>query len=141
MIRGKILLGVLFILYVTGFSFAQEYVVGEGDVLEIKVYDNDDLNKTVRVSGNNTITVSLIGEVDVKNLTVKKVAKKITDLLAGGYLVEPNVSVFIKEYKSKKAHLLGEVGKPGVFELKRQTALLELISQAGGWTKDAGGKK
>ena len=117
---------------------AVEYTVGDGDILDIKVYENDDLTTTVRVSANDTIRVPLIGEVDVANLTVSEVASRIEKLLADGYLVNPQVDVFVKEYRSKKVIILGQVNRPGLYELQGKTTLLEFLSKAGGLTTDAG---
>jgi polysaccharide biosynthesis/export protein len=119
-------------------GIAAEYTVGDGDVLEIKVYENQDLSATVRVSADHTIRVPLIGEVDVENLTVSQVAARIETRLADGYLVNPQVDVFIKEYRSKKAIILGQIKTPGLYELRGKTTLLEFISTAGGLTPDAG---
>ncbi len=119
---------------------ANEYFVGKGDVLAINVYENEDLSTTVRVTADNTIRVSLIGEVSVKNLTVSQVSKKLEALFADGYLVNPQVDVFIKEYRSKKATILGQIRNPGLFELQGEISLLEFISKAGGILMDAGNK-
>ncbi|MCP4117793.1 MAG: periplasmic polysaccharide biosynthesis/export protein [Desulfobacteraceae bacterium] len=115
-----------------------KYFVGNGDVLDINVYENDDLSTTVRVTADETIRVPLIGEVSVKGLTVSQVSKKLERLFADGYLVNPQVDVFIKEYRSKKATILGQVRNPGLFELRGETTLLEFISKAGGMMLDAG---
>ena len=112
--------------------------MGEGDVLKITVYDHEDLTQTVRVGGDGAIMVSLLGQVPVQGLSVTKVAQKITALYADGYLVDPQVNVFIEEFRSRKATILGQVAQPGLYELRHHTTLLELISQAGGLTEDAG---
>jgi polysaccharide export outer membrane protein len=117
---------------------AVEYTVGDGDVLDINVYENDDISSTVRVSADDTIRVPLIGEVDVANLTVSQVASRIETLLRDGYLVNPQVDVFVKEYRSKKVIILGQVNDPGLYELRGKTTLLEFISTAGGLTQDGG---
>lgn len=117
---------------------ASEYTVGDGDVLDINVYENDDLSTTVRVSANSTIRIPLIGEVDISDLTVSEVASRIETLLRDGYLVNPQVDVFVKEYRSKKVIILGQVNKPGLYELQGKTTLLEFISKAGGLTSDVG---
>ena len=121
-------------------SFAQDYVVGEGDVLRIVVYDHDDLTTTSRVSGEGVITFPLIGQVEVKGLTLSQVADKITSLLSDGYVVNPQVNIFIQELRSKKAFIMGEVQKPGLYVLPGQTTFMSLLSEAGGLTKDAGDK-
>lgn len=132
----KFLLLLLFLLPCV--CFAQEYTVGEGDVLDINVYENEDLSTTVRVSSDSTIRVPLLGEISVKSMTVSQVSAKIEKLFADGYLVNPQVDVFIAEHRSKKAIILGQIRKPGQYELRGRVTFLEFISKAGGLTLDAG---
>jgi polysaccharide export outer membrane protein len=117
---------------------AQEYELGEGDLLKITVYDNPDLTTEVRVSGEGMITVPLIGEVQVKSLTATAIGRKLAGLFADGYIKNPQVSVFILEYKSKKVTALGEFTKPGLIEMRGNSTLMEMISNAGGITANAG---
>lgn len=121
-------------------SFAQDYLVGEGDILRITVYDHEDLTTTARVSGEGDIVFPLIGQVPVKGLTLSQITQKISALLADGYVVNPQVNIFIQEFRSKKAFIMGEVGKPGLYVLPGQTTLLSVLSEAGGLTKEAGNK-
>lgn len=125
---------------ITPLLYGQDYIVGERDVVRITVYDNPDLTTVARVSGEGTILFPLIGEVKVSGLTIPQIAKKIADLLSDGYIVNPQVIVFIEEFRSKKVTIIGEVSKPGLYELPGQTTLLELLSKAGGLTKDSGDK-
>lgn len=117
---------------------ADDYRTGPGDVLNITVYDNDDLKTKVRISENGTIVMPLLGRIDINRLTVDQVTEKITSLLADGYLVNPQVNVFVVEYRSKKVVVLGNVRHPGIIELNGSITFLELISKAGGLEKDAG---
>ncbi len=117
---------------------AQDYRVGEGDVLDINVYENEDLTTTVRVSSGGTIRVPLIGEISVNEMTVSQVSTKIEELMANGYLVNPQVDVFIKEHRSKQAIILGQIKNPGQYELRGRVTFLEFISKAGGLTPEAG---
>lgn len=117
---------------------AQEYLIGEGDLLKITVYDNPDLTTDARVSGDGKISFPLIGEVEVNGLTAIGVEKKIAKLLQNDYIKKPQVSVFISEYKSKKVTALGEFTKPGLVELRGNSTLMEVISNAGGVTANAG---
>ncbi len=112
--------------------------MGEGDVININVYENPDLSTTVRVSSISTIRIPLLGEIIIKDLTVSQVAAKIERLLSDGYLINPQVDVFISEHRSKKATILGQVRNPGQYELRGQITFLEFISKAGGLTPDAG---
>ncbi len=114
------------------------YLVGEGDVLKITVYDNPDLSVTARVNSDGSILFPLVGQVKIGGMNISQVAKKIAHVLAAGYIVNPQVSVFVEEFRSKKVVIMGQVTKPGLYELSGTTTLLELISKAGGVTADAG---
>jgi polysaccharide biosynthesis/export protein len=119
-------------------ALAKDYQIGAGDVLSITVYGYDELKTKVRVSESGSIDFPLIGAVQVSRLKTSEAAKKIEERLADGYLVNPQVQVYIEEFKSKKVAALGPFNKPGLIELNGPTTLLELISKAGGLSKDAG---
>ena len=119
-------------------SYAEDYLVGSGDVLKIDVYDNPDLKTTVRVTTNGTIVMPLLGQVTVSGLKVSDLTKKLTRLLADGYLVNPQVNIFIEDFRSKKAVILGQIYRPGIVELRGTTTSLEAISSAGGLKEAAG---
>lgn len=122
----------------SGIAHAVEYLVGPGDVLKITVYEHEDLEMVARVSGDGTLKMPLIGQVKVSGLSVPEITARITSLLKGDYIVSPEVSVFIQEFRSQKTVLMGEVKKPGLYELKGYTTFLELVSMAGGLTENAG---
>jgi polysaccharide export outer membrane protein len=139
--RAKCLLlvfAIVFGLWSPALADDAGYLVGEGDVLKIMVYDHPDMTTIVRVSGGGTIAFPLIGLVQVKNLNVDQVARKIADKLDGDYIVRPQISVFVEEFRSKKVTIIGEVGRPGLYELSGSTTLMELISKAGGLTQNYG---
>jgi polysaccharide export outer membrane protein len=115
-----------------------EYRIGPQDLLEISVFGLEVLNKTVRVSEDGKITLPLIGEILIDGLTKSEVEKKLTSLLEEKYLQNPQVTVFIREYQSKKISLIGAVGNPGPYDLLGRQTLLQIISQAGGITNEAG---
>ncbi len=120
------------------FSYSNDYKIGAGDVLKITVYDNKDLNARVRVSVNGTIVLPLLGTVNIDKLTIVQITEKLTRLLADGFLVNPQVNVFVEEYRSKKVVVLGNVRQPGIVELNGPITFLELVSKSGGLEKDAG---
>ncbi len=128
----------LLICFFTDQSLAVEYVVGPEDVLDISVYDHPEMTSTVRVDGKGIVVLPLLDSVEVSGMTIGEVSKKLTKLLVDGYIVNPQVNVFVKAFRDQKAVILGQVLKPGLYELRPQTTLLELISQAGGLTKEAG---
>jgi len=134
---------ILFLSLVSCYFWGQErykadYKIGAKDLLEISVFGLDDMNKTVRVSEDGKITLPLLGEVEVESLTKTELEKKLSHLLERKYLQNPQVTVFIKEHQSKRVSVLGAVGKPGPYELLGRQTLLQLISEAGGLTEDAG---
>ena len=129
---------ILLLVSLTDFSYSADYFVGPGDVLNITVYDNDDLETMVRVGADGNIIFPLLGQVGVSKLSISQVSDKITQLLADGYLVNPQVNVFVKEFRSKKVVVLGRIRSPGLIELSGPISFLELISKAGGLEKDAG---
>jgi polysaccharide export outer membrane protein len=118
-------------------AFVKEYRIGPKDLLEIKVFELPELNQTVRVSEDGTITVPLIGQVKIDGLTKDEVEAKIGGLLEEKYLKNPRVSVFIKEYQSKLVAVIGAVQNPGMYELVGRLTLLQMISKAGGFKESA----
>ncbi len=139
----KMLLFTLILLLVSCYFWGEDqykadYKIGAKDLLEISVFGLEEMNKTVRVSEDGKITFPLLGEVEVEGLTKTELEKKLSQLLEEKYLQSPQVTVFIKEYQSKRISVLGAVGKPGPYELLGRQTLLQLISEAGGLTEDAG---
>ena len=94
----------------------------------------------MRVGGDGIINMPLLGQIKVGGMNVSAISSYIEEQLANGYLVSPQVNVFVEEYRSKKVTILGQVNKPGLYELQGSISILELISRAGGLTEDAGGQ-
>lgn len=116
-----------------------EYRIGPKDLLEITVGGMQEIDKlAVRVSEDGSITLPLVGSLDVNNLTRLEVERKLVRIVGEKYLVDPQVTVFIKEYKSRLVSVLGAVERTGPVELLGRQTLLSIISQAGGLTRDAG---
>jgi len=116
----------------------REYVIGPSDVLFIRVWSNEDLTREVVVSPEGQIRFPLIGEVAAAGQTVDELGRILTARLAEGYLVDPHVEVIIKEYRSQKVYVLGEVVRPGTYPLDNRASVIEIISDAGGLGAEAG---
>jgi polysaccharide export outer membrane protein len=116
--------------------FIREYIIGPRDLLEIKVFELPEFDHTVRVSEDGSITLPLIGNVQIGGLTKDKAEKKLSELLAK-YVKKAQVSIFIKEYQSSRVAIIGAVEKPGMYELVGRQTLLQMISQAGGFKDTA----
>jgi polysaccharide export outer membrane protein len=111
------------------------YKIKSGDTLEISVYEEPDLNKTVKVSEEGKIIYPFIGEVKIGNLTVKEASREIENRLKEGFLVNPQVSIFVKEHS--KFFVVGAVKIEGRYELKGNVTLLDAIALAGGTEENA----
>ena len=119
-------------------QFVRAYRIGPGDLLEISVFEVAELSQTVRVSEDGSITLPLIGRVIVEGLTQEGVVQKLTELLQAKYVKNPQVTIFIKEYKNQQVSVLGAVTTPGNYELVGRRNLLQIISMAGGLSDTAG---
>jgi polysaccharide export outer membrane protein len=118
--------------------FVRAYRVGPGDLLELKVFQVDELSQTVRVSEDGSITLPLLGRIVVEGLTQEGVVQKLTGLLQAKYVKNPQVTIFIKEYKNQQVAVIGAVEKAGSYELVGRKNLLQIISMAGGFSDTAG---
>jgi len=117
-----------------------DYLIGSGDLLKIDVFDVADLSREARVSESGYITLPLLpGKIRVAGLTVFQVEEKLAELLqVNGLVSHPQVTVSVKEQKSQPITVIGAVRTPKVIQPLRQTTLLEVLSEAGGISDDAG---
>jgi polysaccharide export outer membrane protein len=118
----------------------RDYVIGNGDELSIDVFDVKELSRDVRVSQTGTIGIPLVPvRLHVAGLTEIQAEQKIAEVLeANGLVSHAEVSITIKERKSKPITIVGAVGHPLVYQADRQVTLLEVIAEAGGIANDAG---
>lgn len=116
----------------------KNYIIGPGDILEINVWDHLDLHRTVEISQEGSFTYPFIGQVKAANQSIFALERLITQKLADGYIVNPQVSISVTQYKNQKVFLFGEVNRPGSYVVKGKINLMELISEAGGFTEDRG---
>jgi protein involved in polysaccharide export with SLBB domain len=118
---------------------SRNYKIGVGDLLQIEVYDEKDLTKEVRVLTDGYISFPLLGSIEAAGRSVTQLEKYITKLLAAKYLVNPQVTVFVKEFSS--VFVFGEVRKPGSFPLYGRMTVFEAVTLAGGFTEVANPSK
>ena len=111
---------------------AAEYKIGPSDLLDVAVFGQPELARTVRVDTRGRISLPLIGGVDAVGRTSQQLERLIADRLGENYLQSPQVSVFIKEFTSLRFTVEGAVNKPGVFPLVGQMTLLRALATAGG---------
>jgi polysaccharide biosynthesis/export protein len=117
----------------------QEIRIGIGDLLNVNIYGYPDFNHDVRVPVNGEITLPLIGAVRLIGFSAREAEVAIRQrLINGGFFINPQVSVFVKEYATQGVSVLGEVNKPGVYPLLGPRRLFDVISAAGGLSPKAG---
>ncbi len=111
------------------------YVLQPGDLLDVKVFMEEDMDRILRISGNGSITYPLVGTVPVAGYTVEQAEANLAEALRM-YLKNPQVSILIKEYGNKTVYVLGQVKKPSSIEIppEKSMTVLEAITSAGGFT-------
>jgi polysaccharide export outer membrane protein len=115
------------------------YTIGAGDVLRTNVYDHPDLSQEFTVSADGSLLYPLIGTVQAGGMTVRQLEEHLAQRLADGYVVNPQVTVTLVQYKSQQVYILGAVKTPGPYALQRPTMFLEeILSEVGGPTPEAG---
>ncbi len=116
---------------------SSEYVLRTGDVVQVKVYQEDDLTALSRIGKDGAITMPLLGSLRVANKTVGQAATLIHDRLAKGYLVNPQVTVNVSEFAKRRFTVLGQVQRPGTYDMPtdESVTLLQAIAAAGGYTR------
>ena len=113
-----------------------EFILGEGDSIDISVYRNDDLKKSVKIDRSGSIMFPLIGDVQAAGKDIFVLRNEIQQMLSK-YLIEPQVAISVTSVQSQKFIILGEVNSPGIFVLDSSLSIIEAISKAGGMTQDA----
>ncbi len=109
-----------------------DYRIGAQDLLEISVFGVQELNKSVRVNSNGQISLPLIGGVMAGGKTIPELEAELAKKYSDGYLQNPQVSVFVKEFTSQRITLEGAVTNPGIYPITGRTSLLQGIALAGG---------
>ena len=116
----------------------KDYRVGPEDLLEIDIYGQEKMKRILRVSGQGDITMPLLGAVKVAGLTPQKIEKRLGELYDAQFLVNPQVTVVVKEFRYQRVSVTGAVAKPGTYELIGPRTLLEVLALAGGLASQIG---
>lgn len=111
------------------------YVLQPGDLVEIKVFMEDGMDRTLRLSGDGSVTFPLVGNVSLSGCTVVQAEQRLAEALKT-YLKNPQVSMLIKEYGNKTVYVLGQVTKPAAISIppEKNLTVLEAITSVGGFT-------
>ena len=124
-----------------GASAPAGYILSANDYVSVEVFGEDDLRTSGRLNPEGNVSVPLLGSIHLGGLTLTQAASKLTELYGRDYLVNPRVNVMLLSYAKRRFSILGQVGRPGSFEMPEGSPdgidLLEAIALAGGYTRIA----
>lgn len=117
---------------------AGPYRVGPGDVLDITVFEVDELSKPATVGPRGTLVVPLLGEIQAEGWTPLEIAAQLEKLYGESLLRDPQISVAVRDYRSQPVSVVGAVVRPGIYQLQGRRRLLEVLAMAGGLANGSG---
>ena len=121
-----------------GVSAPAGYTLSAGDQVAVEVFGEDDLRTSGRLTPEGNLTVPLLGSIHLAGLTPTQAASKVTELYSRDYLVNPKINVTLVGYGSRRFTILGQISRPGIFEMSPDGIdLLEAVAMAGGYTRIA----
>jgi polysaccharide biosynthesis/export protein len=112
------------------------YVIGPDDVLDVSVWGNAEVSRTVPVRPDGRISLPLLNDIEAAGLTPMQLREKVESALKP-YMPEPSVSVLVREIRSVKVTIIGDVKTPGRYEIKDRATVLDVLAMAGGLTEFA----
>jgi polysaccharide export outer membrane protein len=113
------------------------YRIGALDVLDFSVFKVPELTRTVQVSDSGTINLPLVGEVMAAGKTARELEQDLAKQLGTKYLQQPQVSVYVKEYNSQRVTIEGAIKKPGLYPVRGDLTLLQLVATAQGFESNS----
>ena len=119
-------------------SDPSDFLLGPGDLLQIKVFEAEELNTTVRVSSRGHVTLPLLGAVSVKGMSAREAEETIENKYREHYIKDPHVSIFVQEHFSQRITLMGQFRNPGTYDYLSRQRLLDVMALGGGLSEKAG---
>ena len=113
----------------------ESMLIGPGDALHIQVYDTPEMEQRARVTDAGEIPVSFVGEVKVSGMTPGEASRQIEQrLVSAGIMLHPQVTIRVDAYATQNASVMGQVMKPGSYEIDTRRKVVDLLAMAGGLT-------
>ncbi len=135
LLRWVPLLFVLLCIHISVRAQNESLLIGPGDLLHLQVYDTPEMEQRARVTDAGTIPFSFLGNVRVSGLTPEQAAEQIQRrLVAAGVMLHPQVTVRVEAYATQNASVMGQVQKPGIYEIDTARKVVEVLAMAGGLT-------
>lgn len=131
----RVIVGIVFVMGLWSSADAQQasYNVQPGDVLEISVWKEPELQRQVLVRPDGAFSFPLVGEVDARGKSVPELNKIVSERL-GRYIAEAVVTISVQQINGNKIYVLGQVNKPGEFIVNPSVNIMQALSMAGGMT-------
>jgi polysaccharide export outer membrane protein len=124
-----------------GVSAPAGYILSANDQIAVEVFGEDDLRTNGRLNGEGNLSLPLLGSVRLAGLNLTQATARLTELYGRDYLVSPRVNVILVGYAKRRFTVLGQVNRPGSFEMPEGSTggidLLEAVAMAGGYTRIA----
>jgi len=120
-------------------TVTSNYKLSPGDLFDLRVYQENDLDAVVRLSGDGSAILPLIGSVRLGGLTIDQATTLLQSRYRDGYLVNPQITVTVRSFAKKFYTMLGQVSRPGSYDLQgeQEIPLFQAVGLAGGYTKIA----
>jgi len=139
LMAAGLLMGVLTQAFAQSAAEPSDYKLTANDLLDFRVFQEPELDAVIRLSGDGTASFPLVGNVSIGGKTVGEAVEILRARYKDGYLVSPQVSLTVRTYAKQRFTVLGQVQKPGAYEMQGTEAvsLLQAIGLAGGYTRIA----
>jgi len=124
----------LFLVMVSSYTWGGDYIIGPEDIIEVNIWKEPDLSRTVLVRPDGKISLPLVGDIKAMGITPTQLAQAIEKKLSE-YIESPVVSVILTGINNPKIYILGRVNKPGMYPLRDRITLLQAIALAGGFAE------
>ena len=118
----------------------EEYRVGRDDLIEVNVFEVPELASITRVGASGKISLPLLGSIEAANHTTLELERLIEEALKTNYINDPHVTVLVREYASQPVSVIGAVKSPGIYQIKGQKRLLDMLAMAQGLDQMSAGK-
>jgi polysaccharide biosynthesis/export protein len=117
---------------------AKQFNLGVGDVIRVTVYNHPDLSSVKRIAENGTVNFPFIGEVALAGMSERQAELELAKLLERSQIVRSaQVNIVVEQHQGQRVSVLGNVVRPGVYNISRESTLVDLLAEAGGLTEEA----
>lgn len=124
-------------------AISDDYILQPGDLLQLKVFQEPDIDRDVRISREGMVALPMIGQINLRGRNIREAEEIIRERYDRDYLVNPQINLTVLEYARRTVNVLGQVNSPGEIEFPREQGLtlMDAVSRAGGFTRLAERRK